>query len=269
MSVCGTIIAIDNKPVYGAYNNWREHAINFIADLYHNGKLLSSHQLSEKYRLSIRHLQYVSLIDAVPSNWKSAYKKHGDSFNVKSSKNKIIGGEMVEDLHCLKIVTVYQTLIQQISKPPMAEDKWSEEFPILHRNDFKKFYTIPNRTVSDSKICVFQYKLLNRILPCKYNLCKWKLLDDDKCTFCNETETIEHLFYYCSQSKRFIAQVEDWLNRTYGKHYSISVIDFLFGVPLSSLDKFLQTLNWVILYAKWYMYTCNLAKENFFYYVSF
>ncbi len=248
MSVCGTIIAIDNKPVYGAYNNWREHAINFIADLYHNGKLLSSHQLSEKYRLSIRHLQYVSLIDAVPSNWKSAYKKHGDSFNVKSSKNKIIGGEMVEDLHCLKIVTVYQTLIQQISKPPMAEDKWSEEFPILHRNDFKKLYTIPNRTVSDSKICVFQYKL-NRLLPYKYNLCKWKLLDDNKCTFCNETETIEHLFYYCSQSKRFIAHVKDWINRMYGKHHSISVIDFLFGVPLSSLEEFLQS---------------NLTNDNFF-----
>ncbi len=257
-------ITIDNKPVHGAYNNWREHGINFIADLYHNGNLLSSNQLSEKYRLSIRHLQYISLIDAIPSNWKSAYKKHGYSSNVKSFKNKIIVGEMVEDLHCLKSVTVYRTLIQRISKPPTAEDKWSEEFPILHRNDFKKFYTIPNRTVSDSKICVFQYKLLNRILPCKYNLCKWKLLDDDKCTFCNETETIEHLFFYCSQSKRFIAQVEDWLNRTYGKHYSISVIDFLFGVPLSSLDKFLQTLNWVILYAKWYMYTCNLANENFF-----
>ena len=48
-------ITIDNKPVYGAYNNWREHGITFIADLYHNGHLLSLNQLSEKYRLSIRH----------------------------------------------------------------------------------------------------------------------------------------------------------------------------------------------------------------------
>ncbi len=77
-------INIGNKPVYGDYNNWREHGINYIADLSHNGNLLSSNQLSEKYRLPIRHLQYISLIDAIPSNWKSAYKKHSTSSNVKS-----------------------------------------------------------------------------------------------------------------------------------------------------------------------------------------
>ncbi len=33
---------------------------------------------------------------------------------------------------------------------------------------------------------------------------------------------------------------------------------FWISVPL------LQTLNCVILYAKWYMYTCNLTNEKFF-----
>ncbi len=95
-------ITIDNKLVYGAYNNLREPGINFIADLYSNGNLLNVNQLSGKYRPSIRHLQYINLIDAMSSNWKSVYKKHGDSSNVKSFENKIIVGEMVEDLHCLK-----------------------------------------------------------------------------------------------------------------------------------------------------------------------
>ncbi len=97
-------------------------------DLYHNGNPLISNQISEKYRFSIRLLQYISLTDAMPPNWKSAHKKHSDSSNVRSFKNKIIVGEMVEDLHRLKSATVYRTLIQGISKPPMAEDKWSEEF---------------------------------------------------------------------------------------------------------------------------------------------
>ena len=31
----------------------------------------------------------------------------------------------------------------------------------------------------------------------------------------NETETIEHLLYYCSQPKRF-TQIEEYLNSAYG-----------------------------------------------------
>ena len=51
---------------------------------------------------------------------------------------------MLADLHCLKSATVYRTLIQRISKPPKAEDKWSEEFPTLRKMIPRTF--IPYRT---------------------------------------------------------------------------------------------------------------------------
>ncbi len=125
-------------------------------------------------------------------------------------------------------------------------------FSLLKRNNWG--------TVSDSKLHVFQYKILHRILPCKYSLCKWKIIDNDKCTHCNEIET----FIICSQAKSFIKQIENWINRTYGKHYTFSITDFLFGIPSTRLDKFIKITNWIIIYAKWYMYSCNLTNEVFF-----
>ena len=61
-----------------------------------------------------------------------------------------------------------------------------------------------------------------------------------------------------------ICSITNWINRTYGTHYKFSIIDFLFGIPSTRLDKFIKITNWIIIYAKWYMYSCNLANENFF-----
>ena len=150
--------------------------------------------------------------------------------------------------------------LQRLNIVPTAEEKWVEEFPALNQIHFKNFYILPYKTVSDSKIHVFQYKLLHRILACKHNLFKWKIIDNDKCTHCNEIETIEHLFYNCSQAKSFITQIENWINRTFGKHYTFSIIDFLFGIQSTRFDKFIKNTNWIIIYAKWYMRAIWLMK---------
>ncbi len=187
-------------------------------------------ELSNKYQFTVRQLQYMSLIDAIPSTWKFSYKKNVISCNTKlnKAKGKSIVGEMVDKVNCLKSATVYQILIQRLNIVPTAEEKWVEEFPALNQIHFKNFYILPYKTVSDSKIHVFQYKLLHRILACKHNLFKWKIIDNDKRTHCNEIKTIEHLFYNCSQAKSFITQIEYWINRTYGKHFLLLTFYLVF-----------------------------------------
>ena len=47
----------------------------------------------------------MSLIDAIPFNWKFSYKNYVGSYNKKlnEAKGKIIVGEMIDDVNCLKI----------------------------------------------------------------------------------------------------------------------------------------------------------------------
>ena len=47
------------------------------------------------------------------------------------------------------------------------------------------------------KIKEFNFKVLLGILPCNYNLRKWKIRVDDICDVCNQVQTIEHLLYSC------------------------------------------------------------------------
>ncbi len=38
-------------------------------------------------------------------------------------------------------------------------------------------------------------------LPCKENLRKWKLSENDSCSFCKDRKTLAHLLYECSYAR--------------------------------------------------------------------
>ncbi len=65
-------ITIGNKPAHCCYNNWREHGIKFTADLYDNGTLLSSNQLSKIY--------WFCRILTMPGNCNNWWREHGIKF---------------------------------------------------------------------------------------------------------------------------------------------------------------------------------------------
>ncbi len=80
------VITVSNKTVYCSDNNWDEYEITYTAiyqlyyQLYRNRNPLSSYQLSGKYRLSIKHLHYISIFGATKSNLtKSSYEKSTES----------------------------------------------------------------------------------------------------------------------------------------------------------------------------------------------
>ena len=64
----------------------------------------------------------------------------------------------------------------------------------------------------DSKLRVFQYKVLNNILYLNKSLYKMKLADTPVCTFCQrEEETINHLLKECEYSKTLWNDIQNWL----------------------------------------------------------
>lgn len=108
---------------------------------------------------------------------------------------------------------------------------------------------LPFQTVRDSKMQVFQFKIISRILSCKENLNNWNITDDF-CVFCGETETIGHLFYYSADvRKSLFKMLEKWSNTVLNLQLHPTITDVLFG---KYFDR--SAMNYVILYAKWYMY---------------
>jgi hypothetical protein len=63
-------ILIGNKPAY--YKQWENKGFNFIQDLLNEqGQLAKKEQLENKYNLTIKFLEYESLIAALPASWKT------------------------------------------------------------------------------------------------------------------------------------------------------------------------------------------------------
>ena len=47
------------------------------------------------------------------------------------------------------------------------------------------------------KIFSFSVKYLNDTLPCRKNLCKWPLSQSSNCSFCPQSETLQHVVSIC------------------------------------------------------------------------
>ncbi len=84
---------------------------------------------------------------------------------------------------------------------------------------------------------------LNGILASKENLKRWSISEDDFCGFWGETETIEHLFYYCRGAQVFIKILERWLNTVFNLSLHLTITYVLFGQYSDKTDDVSAMVN--------------------------
>ena len=77
-----------------------------------------------------------------------------------------------------------------------------------------KFYKQTGRLTLSTKLRSFQYRLINFAIVTNVQLCKWKVKDSPKCTFCNDKEeTYLHLFAQCQTVHNYLwMPLQKWLN---------------------------------------------------------
>ena len=97
--------------------------------------------------------------------------------------------------------TVYQYIQDNVMLVHYKYVKWRQDLGtdfcesiINYGNLHKEVYKVTNVP----KLRSFQYRLLQRALVTNIHLYKWKMREDDLCSFCKlEAETIQHLFVMC------------------------------------------------------------------------
>jgi hypothetical protein len=70
--------------------------------------------------------------------------------------------------------------------------------PIEHQTTAIHVKILKEREI---KLKEFNFKLFHGILPCNYNLMKWKIKLDAECDICKEPQTIKHLLFECCYAK--------------------------------------------------------------------
>ena len=72
-----------------------------------------------------------------------------------------------------------------------------------------KFYTLASKRTIETKIRVFQYKILNNILYLNKQLHKMRIKESPLCSFCfKEEETFTHLFLVCTFSSKLWRDIQ-------------------------------------------------------------
>ena len=127
------------------------------------------------------------------------------------------------------------------------------DWPVIYSNLIK--------SSSDTKLKWFQYRILYRILTTNDYLYKRKVINTDRCTFCQiEKETTRHLLWDCTYTEQFWKLVIEWFTQKIVHARSLKITEQLviFGVQKNFVSD--SVLDLIILMAKYHIFRCRCLK---------
>jgi len=152
----------------------------------------------------------------------------------------------------------YYELLTDNEQKPNCCQKWEEKLNILPnwRTIFLKVHKI-----NDANLKWLQLRIIHRILGTNIVLKHMNVVTDVLCNFCrNDRDSVQHIFWQCDTVKTFWNDVERSINKNcnHASNFKFTQSLVLFGV-----DKLIKTdkvLDYIILIAKKFVYSCRYNK---------
>jgi hypothetical protein len=250
-------ILVAQKPVM--YQNWHRSGINFIADLLNEqGVIANKYELENKFGINIPHMQYNSLISAIPKKWIAGIESDRNATNyVIFYDCKLDILDTTTKIAEVKTNDIYRHLVSQIAQRPSSEAKWQEKVGLNFKEcDWEEVYLNAYQLTRESKIQTFNFKITHRTLACKYNLKIWQIENDDRCNYCKEfQDCIEHHIVACTYTRQFWNAVLSWWKVTMITSFPLDTYDILFGLKNENNNVLIKQLNYILLQGTYYVYT--------------
>ena len=112
------------------------------------------------------------------------------------------------------IITVYYRIIQNkilkkyiVKKYCEKTDNYSRLLHNFSEQEIKKIYAQPFTLPIDPEIKVFKYMLLHNRIYNNFLLFKMKIVETDKCPYCNQVQHTDHMFFYCKEVQSLLSTV--------------------------------------------------------------
>ena len=195
-------ILINKHMIY--LKHWHQSGITHIKNLLNEDhSFLPYDVFQQTFHLKVPFTAYYGLINAIPPSWKR---------EIKSTKMPIENENVSQESSLPKSITtrsVYAAITNHYFQPPTAE-------PRLLRYGFsndclKDVYNLPFVITLETKLQIFQYKIIHNILPTKCSLFRMKLCDSETCHLCKmQAQTLAHLLYQCPVISKFWIAFQSW-----------------------------------------------------------
>ena len=204
-------IRIAGKPVF--WKNNLKGGLEYVYQLFGEDGFKSEEQVFLQFGLS--KMRFNSLKVAIPKEWKDFFVEHVKEqyFPLPPSNYDrcIISSNFSRE--------VYKTISTDVSFIHSKFVKWQQDLGYDICEDiftFGKMHLNVYQVTNIAKFRSFQYRLLQRGIVTNIQLYKWKLKNNEYCSFCqNERETVLHLFVQCPIVKELWQSVMDNLSIRY------------------------------------------------------
>jgi len=135
--------------------------------------------------------------------------------------------------------------------------------PSLKEHTIQLIYSLPFNVTKDTRLAIFQYKIIHHILYTNSTLFRDSIKEHDKCHHCGERQMLTHLFVTCSEAQHFWSLFTNWWSSKNGDRITLDKNEIIYGVT----DNFARHLglNLCIIIAKYYLYTTSRKEEEFYF----
>ena len=266
-------VCSNNKPLKlanfrGAQDSLNELTLKGIIN--DNGLFLSIHELRERLNWNISIYDYNIIKSSIPIIWKQHILNKTPSMHVYGNITVRIRGQLI-NLAQVQNKDIYWELMANKDLQVTAINTWIDLFPFLNDFNWHTIFYAVHKSSIETYLQSFQYKIVHRIINCKYNLYKWNIKENPFCLFCKHFNTIEHHFFLCALSKLFWENVESWLTDLLklNNRITFAICEILFGYSLSKKPCATTIIiNWVISLGKWFINYCR-SKEKDIVFIEF
>ena len=220
---------------------------------------MSQETIEQKYKVKCNILFYNGLRTAIPRSWLAKITDEINSVGVDTHAEQpltvIIKNNRI-DVRRVKCSQLYWSEINKIMERPTCYYKWESEY-FYATFDWDLINVIPYECTTETFLQSLQFKIIHRYFPCNYRLHLWNIVEDSKCTYCNIVDTLSHYFAECQVVKGFWESVKRWFLRVFQFVINFTPLDILLGIPNYDNSNVIMNLNFVILFAKYFIYDCK------------
>ncbi len=224
------------------FANWISSGIIHVKDLKYKDGIIDQQYLTQKIRNKANfYVEFLS-IQKVLKPYKHLMKENQPS-------EHIIQDNDVNDVKSRH----FYTRLRDIKFHPPDITKWNRLTGTADGQIRNDVYMRQVKNIPEKKIAEFNYKVLNRILPCGQLVCKWDNTVSEKCTQCNVVEDISHLLFHCSIAKPIWRIIAEAFN------IDICLSDIVFGVD-NQYENYVISLTAFSIYKYWII--CQKRKTQ-------
>ena len=121
-------------------------------------------------------------------------------------------------------------------------------------------YKLPFKITRETKLSIFQYKIIHNILPHRSLLYKMKISESRLCLFCKELESLPHMLVDCPHIRDFWNSVLLVWNKQNNENYLFDEFSIMYGYHPENPGTFI--FNYFILLSKRHVFLSKIDGNS-------